>query len=937
MRREGGPASPPRSLFLALSCLLLALSPAGAGEGRDLADCEARFAAAPEAEESAACFSDAAQRDRSRKEEAAKRVQALLRRHPEHPWLTFHLGSLLWDQTARSADLFREAAGLFEERRMHMGAVRARSNLRLLLYRLNRYAEAEAEVRRGVQVAGESGDPSVLARARILEAAHLFDRNQDLRRAGELLSEAEAIVFPNGPYAMRRDCLHYQANVALALGRIDAARQRLRRLVELTVAYPYAQASARYTLLRALRDELALLPRPRAREECLDLARQSLAVAEAAGNSEIEAKSLAILGVLTPGPEAMPLFERCFEAAERLADKSHCRSMMARSLAAEEPEAALRAVDEALDLAQEAGSPAAVAYSWRERMRVSWRLGPPGQAVLDSLAALEAMEMLRDLQTATEGRAELFSTWVSHYHWLAGRLLEEHAAGKDPAALATAFEIQERMRARTLIDTLEAAQATGAAGQAADTADLQARRIAVLAEISRARRHGTPEDLRRLEIEGRDLREEIARADPAFAAFRGRGFAALESARKALAEDEALLSFQIAPWTDMMGDFYGGAWLIVATREAARAVPLRAPLADRPALRSAVETFTGLVRSVRSEAGDTGNEEGRDGAAALYRALLADGLAGLPAGIRRLVVIPDDALHQVPFAALRPSPDGEALAERYEITLVPSATLWLRWRDEGSSPAEAPVLVFADPAVSAAPNPPPVERAAMEDLGPLPWARREGKAAVGHLGGRSELRLGGEASEAYLKRNGPGRFGILHFATHARADSIEPDRSFVLLAAGGGEEDGLLRMREIVGLDLRRRIVVLSACSSASGEILRGEGVMGLARAFFQAGAHTVVASLWPLRDDHGAALFDRFYHHLGRGLSVSAALQAAQRDRLDDGAPTEAWAGVVILGDGGRVPLPGGRKRPGVWVWVVAGVALLLAASGLLLRRAHA
>jgi len=127
--------------------------------------------------------------------------------------------------------------------------------------------------------------------------------------------------------------------------------------------------------------------------------------------------------------------------------------------------------------------------------------------------------------------------------------------------------------------------------------------------------------------------------------------------------------------------------------------------------------------------------------------------------------------------------------------------------------------------------------------------------------------------------------------------------------------------------------VVLSACSSNTGALLRGEGVMSLARAFFQAGAHTVVASLWRLRDDEAADFFDRFYRHLGQGASVSGALQAAQRDLIAAGAPAAAWAGIVVLGDGDMVPLPGGRKGIAVpwWAWV-AGIAALAGLAGIAL-----
>jgi hypothetical protein len=88
-----------------------------------------------------------------------------------------------------------------------------------------------------------------------------------------------------------------------------------------------------------------------------------------------------------------------------------------------------------------------------------------------------------------------------------------------------------------------------------------------------------------------------------------------------------------------------------------------------------------------------------------------------------------------------------------------------------------------------------------------------------------------------------------------------------------------------------------------------------------------VVASLWPLRDDDGAALFDRFYSHLGQGESVAAALHAAQRERAQEGAPAYAWAGLVVLGDGELVPLPGGRKRAPL----LEGPAPFLAVTALL------
>jgi hypothetical protein len=107
---------------------------------------------------------------------------------------------------------------------------------------------------------------------------------------------------------------------------------------------------------------------------------------------------------------------------------------------------------------------------------------------------------------------------------------------------------------------------------------------------------------------------------------------------------------------------------------------------------------------------------------------------------------------------------------------------------------------------------------------------------------------------------------------------------------------------------------------------------MSLGRAFFQAGAHGVVASLWPLRDDESAALFGRFYRRLAEGATVGQALHGARREAIAAGEPAAAWAGLVVLGDGSLVPVPGGRRpglESGFWWLAIWSVLLLGAVAG--------
>jgi len=456
-------------------------------------------------------------------------------------------------------------------------------------------------------------------------------------------------------------------------------------------------------------------------------------------------------------------------------------------------------------------------------------------------------------------------------------------------------------------------------------------------------------------------------------------FAGLDEIRAALGSDEALLSFQVAPWKDLAGDFGGGSWLLAITRD--RVTVHRLP--GRVEIRRAVRLFDGLVeRRDGAEAGP---------AAHLYRQLLEPALAELPPEVDRLILIPDDALHRLPFAALRPAPDAPPLGLRYELVRAPSATLWLHWRlGEPAPAAERPLLVLADPELPAHPSGQAsgqgngavqvalVRGAENEEggLGPLPYAREEGRDAIRALGG-GLLLVGPEASEAALGRLDLGSFGLVHLAAHAVTDEDRPERSAVLLAAGpvdGGDaeqveadragdagetagaegaegveragadgldrldQDGRLESSEIARLDLAGRTVVLASCRSAGGTVLRGEGVMSLARAFFQAGAHGVVASLWPLRDDESAVLFRRFYRRLAEGETVGEALHGARCEAIEAGEPAAAWAGLVVLGDGDLVPVAEPPpKLPGPTALAVLAVLALLGGAWIYRRSAGA
>ena len=158
-----------------------------------------------------------------------------------------------------------------------------------------------------------------------------------------------------------------------------------------------------------------------------------------------------------------------------------------------------------------------------------------------------------------------------------------------------------------------------------------------------------------------------------------------------------------------------------------------------------------------------------------------------------------------------------------------------------------------------------------------------------------------DAKESALKRSDLTRYRRIHFATHAFLDERVPARSGIALSLDDPGEDGMLRMSEILGLRLNAELVVLSACRTGLGKVVRGEGMVGLTRAFQQAGAERVAVSLWEVSDAPTADLMRAFYARIRDGLSPAEALASAKRVFLAGRPAAYAspyyWAAFVLNG----------------------------------------
>lgn len=392
----------------------------------------------------------------------------------------------------------------------------------------------------------------------------------------------------------------------------------------------------------------------------------------------------------------------------------------------------------------------------------------------------------------------------------------------------------------------------------------------------------------------------------------------IEAVQAALKPDEILVSYQLADRFDLMGRVNGGSWLVVITPGGVSAHPLP----DLSEIEVAVDVYLGLVRK--------GDAREKEAAHRLFEMVLAPAFHGPIVEPASLVVVPDGILAGLPFAALRTESDGPPLVEHLTISLTPSISRWMQ--DRAPQPAESPsgCLGVADPVIA---------EEAEDRWQPLPHARAEVRRACRRLGGGSQALTGASATESAIKGLLDTPFQILHFAAHAEVDRADPSKTAIRLGADPPGEDGFFRIAEISELELPESMVILSACQSAGGVVLQGEGVLGLTRAFFEGGARTVLGNLWPVFDRDASALVDRFYRHLIAGASASDALARAQRDRRAAGDPTAAWAALVVLGDGDFM-LTTERRRWTPWrialacIAAIAGLAAFRWAPGLVRRR---
>jgi CHAT domain-containing protein len=585
-----------------------------------------------------------------------------------------------------------------------------------------------------------------------------------------------------------------------------------------------------------------------------------------------------------------------------------------------EQETALEHFDEALALSRAAMDRVAEARALSGLARASLALGDLTAARRHVERALLVAESLRTAVESRDLRASYSASVYDYNELYIDILMRLRAARSEERLTATAFEANERARARSLLESLTEAGVdlrTGveqtllereralnqAFGQWAERQRGQSAEPGAQADVEVLTR-----EYRTLEERFQQIQAEIRSRSPRYAAMVRPQPVKVGAVQSEVLDDHTVL-LEYA-----LGEERSYLFAVSKRHLTSHQLPPRGEI-ERTALRVS-ELLTARLtasgdqrerhRKIHQADSEYWTEAGR-----LSQILLAP-VAGVIAG-KRILVVADGALQYVPFAALPmpgPQPEPVPMVADHEIVNLPSASVLAVVRREtaGRPPPAGSVAVLADPVFE--PDDPrllttPAPAGRFRTYPRLLATRQEAAAIIATAPEGTTLRaLDFNASRATATSPGLARYRIVHFATHAVFDSENPAVSGIVLSMfdeRGGQRDGFLRLHDIYQLTLPAELVVLSACNTALGRQLRGEGLVGVVRGFMYAGAKRVVASLWRVDDEATGELMARFYREmLQQNRSPAAALREAQLMMLQQERwrPPYYWAAFVLQGE---------------------------------------
>jgi len=618
-----------------------------------------------------------------------------------------------------------------------------------------------------------------------------------------------------------------------------------------------------------------------------------------------------------------------------------------------ESQRAAELYQQALDIHVEVGDRGMEVAGLYGLAKTESELGKLAEARRHIESALGVIESLRIRVGSPELRASYFASVRACYEFYVGLLMRLHglhpAEGYDVAGL----EASERARARNLLETLIEARADIRQGVDRGLVEEERRlqqQINARSEslmrwpggASKEKQLAVRKEIEELLAAYREVQAQIRIRSPGYAALTQPKPMRPSEIQLALDGDTLLLEYTL-------GEQQSFLWAVTRQQVRTFALPPRSTIEDiarrlYELLTARNQPFAGETIRRRQERIALADAEYPKAAAALSAMILGPAAKQLTPATKRLVIVAEGALQYVPFGAL-PGPEvtpagGRAgsgsgwtpLMVGHEVVSLPSASVLgvLRRDLVGRKPAPRMMAVMADPVfdpddsrvktsavgarASRAALEPDLARAVTETgvaspplcLPRLPFTRQEAELISALVPVPEALkRLDFSASKSAVLRGELGQSRLVHLATHGMLNSEHPELSGLVLSLvdeRGQPQDGFLRLHEVYNLQLPAQLVVLSACQTALGKDIKGEGMVGLTRGFMYAGAPRVVASLWKVHDEATAYLMKAFYGEMlgGAGRPPAAALRAAQQAvwREKRWRFPYYWAGFLLQGE---------------------------------------
>lgn len=875
----------------------------------------------------------------------------------------------------KAFDQFKEALGYLEQDPAVQA--RARRFIGYLNGSLGNLAEVESEIRRALDLSKEANDKSEEGLALSLLGV-FYSFKGDTTLGIELHRQAREIFTAIGDRHSEAIALNGLAQAYQILQKHDVAfiyYKKALRLLESTGSWDLVAVSA-HSLARLYLDDGK-------HDQALEYLDKSLTLSRAAGKRRSEANALSEIALVyvfqkRPGDaarqfrELQELYKATGDARGQVITLNNYGDFLFGSGRNQE---ALDAYNEALPLSEKVEDSELLTTTLFNVSRAHQSLGNYDDALSHIERSLGIIEERRADVGTPNLRASYFSGVRDHYVLCIEILMQLHRARPNDGFSKRAFLVNENGLARSLVDLLAESRSGLREGA---TAELLARERQVSISMTKLTEYkwelsldgkGDSEEaaevaqrMAELDVQYQEIHAELRKQNPRQPSTVEFEFQDVAQVQKALPADTMLLEYSL-------GDQQSYLWAITSGSFQTYELPGRKTIED------AAKEFYELTIAPQKLAETTGGDyQAKVQEAITLRPVKARELSQMllgqvaeQLGNKRLIFVTDGVLHRAPIESLPPpgsSPAGpngpeKFLVQTHEIVRLPSMSTLLAQRAyrKDSVSSGRVVAVIADPVFG-----PADDRVASQKLSPAPahtasLSAVEQSPAKDLLRGGSPARLiyssqeadaisalaprgsvmiakGFDASRETAMSRPVGESQIVHFATHGFVDNEQPELSGIVLTMvdqAGAAKDGIMPLHDIYNLNLSAELTVLSACETALGKNIKGEGLVGLAHSFMSAGSRSVVASLWKVDDRATAVLMSLFYRSMFEdGLRPAAALRAAQLQMMQDkqwSAP-QYWAGFVFQGDyESQVDVASRSNIP----IIVALLLLVLITSGLL------